>query len=374
MLQLRRYQRGSVFKRGRKNKVWYGMWREDVRKAVGSLERRQRHVKLGTVAEIATLSAAREEMSRRMGQTQKPKVEMQFSELCERWKMTIAPTLKGTTAGHYQNALRAYIMPTLGTMEVSSVGRYDVESFLAEQSVRYSRSTLRSMRGTLRFVLSWAVNCGWIEKNPCSGVKLPRGNGRRVTRTVLTAEQVVHLAGRLQEPLATLVLFLAVTGLRIGEAIAIKWADFEGDVLHVSRRIYNGKVDTTKTEGSDRQLPMPLALLDRMRALGGREWVFCGRGGSPVNPGNARRRYLRPAAEALGITIGGWHDFRHTATTQLLRSGVSPKIVSEIMGHSDVKITLDIYDHPETESFRAPLAGAEQLLHDVTKSASLGAG
>jgi integrase len=65
--------------------------------------------------------------------------------------------------------------------------------------------------------------------------------------------------------------------------------------------------------------------------------------------------------------LGGWHDFRHTLTTGLLRSGVSPKVVSEILGHSDVKITLEVYDHPEIEDFRAPLESvANQLLRDVT--------
>jgi hypothetical protein len=84
---------------------------------------------------------------------------------------------------------------------------------------------------------------------------------------------------------------------------------------------------------------------------------------------NALKRYVRPVTKALGIPLGGWHDFRHTLTTGLLRSGVSPKVVSDILGHSDVEITLNVYDHPETENFRKPLAAvADQLLRDVTKS------
>jgi integrase len=72
---------------------------------------------------------------------------------------------------------------------------------------------------------------------------------------------------------------------------------------------------------------------------------------------------------ALGIPLGGWHDVRHTLTTGLLRSGVSPKVVSEILGHSDVEVTLNVYDHPEIGNFREPLvAVAHQLLRDVAKS------
>jgi integrase len=133
-----------------------------------------------------------------------------------------------------------------------------------------------------------------------------------------------------------------------------------------------GKADTTKTKHSDRSLPIPALLLSRMKSLNSKEWVFRSREGTPVNPGNALKRYIRPAAQKLGIALGGWHDFRHTLTTGLLRSGVSPKVVSRILGHSDVEVTLNVYDHPEVEDFRARLDQvANQLLRDVTKSASV---
>jgi hypothetical protein len=70
-------------------------------------------------------------------------------------------------------------------------------------------------------------------------------------RRVLSPSQTVSIADKLDEPYATLVWFLAVTGLRIGEAIAIKWSDFEGDVLQVQRRVYDGKVDTSKSRDSN---------------------------------------------------------------------------------------------------------------------------
>jgi integrase len=110
-----------------------------------------------------------------------------------------------------------------------------------------------------------------------------------------------------------------------------------------------------------------------MRLLGGDDWVFRSREGTPVNPGNALKRYVRPIVRELGIPLGGWHDFRHTLTTGLLRSGASPKVVSNILGHSDVQITLNVYDHPNIENFREPLEEvANQLLRDVTKSVPAG--
>jgi integrase len=200
-------------------------------------------------------------------------------------------------------------------------------------------------------------------------VKLPFA-GKKIKRTILKPEETIAIANKLDEPYATLILFLAVSGLRISEAIGIKWSDFEGDVLRISRRIYEGKEGSTKNDHSERSLPIPASLLARMRLLGNGEWVFRSRTGTPVNPGNMLKRYVRPVVKELGIEIGGWHDFRHTLATRSLKKWPT-KVVSEILGHSDVHTTLKVYQHVETEDFRAPLNElADELLRDVTKSSS----
>ena len=87
--------------------------------------------------------------------------------------------------------------------------------FLAAKANRYSTSALKTMRTLFSMMLGWAADCGWIERNPCTRIALPvQAGGKRVQRTALTPEQVVALAGKLEEPYATLVLFLYVSGLR----------------------------------------------------------------------------------------------------------------------------------------------------------------
>jgi integrase len=138
----------------------------------------------------------------------------------------------------------------------------------------------------------------------------------------------------------------------------------------ISRRIYQGEEGTTKTERSERSLPIPAALLARMRLLGEGEWVFRSSMATPVNPGNMLKRNIRPVLKELGIKIGGWHDFRHTLATRSLKRWPT-KVISEILGHSNVITTLKTYQHVETEDFRAPLNEfASELLCDVTKSGS----
>jgi integrase len=127
-------------------------------------------------------------------------------------------------------------------------------------------------------------------------------------------------------------------------------------VLYVTHRIYDGDVDAVKSKRSERRLPIDPILMARMEKLGKGEWGFRSRTCTPVNPGNALKRHVRPAAEELGISLGGWHDFRHTLSTKLRRSGVHPKVVSDILGHRKVNLAMDVYDRTDVEDFVQPLA------------------
>jgi len=372
-----RFQRGYVFQKGKKLKTWYGVYREDVR-TPAEIKRVQRKVRLGTLAELPTKNAARNKLTDLLsGREEHPAaIGITFEELVERWREAEGPTMKESTLSHYVNALRGYVTPFFGTRKIASINREDIQRFLVEKAKSFSLSTLRSMKVSLGLTLGWAEACGWIPKSPCIRLKLPKETGgRRVARTVLTPKQIGGIVQKLEEPYATLVLFLATTGLRIGEAIAVKWSDFEGTLLTVSRRIYNGDVDTVKSIRSVRKLSVESGLMERIQTLRSRfassEWVFCSEVGTPVNPGNSLGRYLRPAAIELGIALGGWHDFRHTLSTTLRKAGVHPKVVSDILGHSKVNLAMDVYDRTDAADFTAPLtAVANELLPNVTQNES----
>jgi integrase len=155
--------------------------------------------------------------------------------------------------------------------------------------------------------------------------------------------------------------------LRVGEACGVKWSDIEGPELHVRRRVYEGKVGEVKTKSSLRILPLPQELIDKMRTLEPGEFVFHTCAGTPLNPKNAAHRHLRPVIRKLGIPLGGWHDFRHTFTTQSLKE-YPLKAVSKALGHANTKITTDVYQHIDTEGVGAPLAGmSRKLLASVSK-------
>jgi integrase len=356
---LRRYQEGCVFRQGKTKQTWIGKWRADELTPEGEIVRVQRKVKLGTVQELPTKAAAREALRQLMGSGAKPaESRIEFPDLAERWCSTVGPTLRASTLTHYENSLKR-IKPHFQRVRVRDIDRYTVERFLLSQSQRYSRSTLKSFRTSLSIVLAWAEANGWIGKNPVRGVKLPRTcGGRLLTRHALTQVDVDRLVSEMEEPYATLCLLLHATGLRISEALGLSWSDLTDSVLTVERRLYEGILDEVKTRGSQRKLPLPPVLVHRLLRLkpkDGRGFIFHCANGQPLTPTNVRNRHLAPTAKKLGITISGFHDFRHTRGTELRRAGVHPKVVSAVLGHSKVQFTSEVYDHVNEADLRRAL-------------------
>lgn len=353
-----RYQRGYVRQRG-KHKVWYGIYRENTPGPDG--KRHQLQVRLGTPAELPTKNAARAKLAEIMSvKAASPASNITFTELVDRWEKAEGPAMKPSTLDHYLHSLRV-VRLEFAEKRLTDIHRESVQTFLNEKAVKYSASSLRSMRAVLGLTLGWAERNGWIPRNPCVKIKLPRETGgRRVERTVLTPEQLQLIVMQLEEPYATLVPLLYVTGLRISEAAALKWTDLHDGVLTISRRMYARKIDDVKSERSKRKLALDPAMVERLSTLrsqfANNEWMFQSQAGTPIDPHNALERYMKPAAQAIGIKIGGWHDFRHTLSTGLRRAGVHPKVISDILGHSKVNLAMDTYDRTDVSDTRAPLA------------------
>jgi integrase len=281
-----------------------------------------------------------------------PKIK-KFSTLVEEWKATEGMTLGNSTLANYSNALRAYVIPTFGSIDIRTITRKIIQDFLVMQAKKYGQSALKTMRLVMRMTLAWAEQNGYLEQPNgwLEGIRLPRRvAGRKVVRTELTPQQTLEFVSRMEEPYSTLVLLLASIGLRGEAAIALQAGDLDSEnVLHVRRIIYDGEV-VLLTEEEQQKNVFPLdavvhaELIRRMRKLGdGQKWIFRSRANTPVNLGNARRRYLHPTAAAIGVKVGGWHDFRHTLTRMMRRAGVDPIIRRDTLGHSKVE-QQEVYD------------------------------
>jgi integrase len=336
--------------------VWYGTWRYDL-----DSKRQSKKFRLGTKLELPTKVAARKRLDELVKGKPVPLSSMSVADAVARWEQGEGSGMESSTLKHYTDALRAYVLPTLGERPLEAIHREDITSFLNDQAQNYSRSALKSMRLVLQMVLQWAERnkkierpTGWLD-----GIRLPKlVGGRKLVRADLTPQQTLAIIAQLEEPYATLVLFLWMTGRRIEEAIGLRPGDLDAEnVLHVRRIIYNGQTtELEKEQTVPLDAPEHAELVRRLRAISAdHEWVFCSRTGTPINPGNARRRYLHPAAEAIGIKVGGWHDFRHALQKTMRSKQVDPVVRAGVMDHRKVELGPEVYDHCSLEEKREAL-------------------
>jgi integrase len=372
-----RFQRGRVYERGKK-KMWYGRFRLETLDAKG--EREIWNNPIGPKSELPTKFKAEEKLREIMKGVLKSgastKVKL-YSTLVEEWKATEGMTLDEGTLESYSNTLRACVLPTFGNTDVRTITRKSIQDFLTKQAKTYSKSYVKSMRVTLCMTLEWAEQIGYLEQPNgwLEGIRLPRAfGGRRVVRTELLPEQTDQFISRLKEPYSTLVLLLASVGIRGEAAIGLQPADLDSkNVLHVRRVIYGTGthkrvIPLLDSDGREKEEIYPLdavvhaELLRRLRSLGaGAKWILHGRTGEPVDLGNARKRKLHPTATAIGIKVGGWHDFRHTLKRQMRRSGEDPVVVRDTLGHSRVE-QQEVYDEARRSEVGEALRRVGKLL------------
>jgi integrase len=138
----------------------------------------------------------------------------------------------------------------------------------------------------------------------------------------LLPEQLSPLLNSLPEPCRTLVVITVLTGLRIGELLALrrKHVDLVHDVIHVRETVYEGQFGSPKTKSSRRDVPMSQPVREAFLAkrsdeagVDAENLVFTSRNGTPLNPKNLLRRVLQPACRKLNLPVISWHSFRHYA-------------------------------------------------------------
>jgi hypothetical protein len=165
----------------------------------------------------------------------------------------------------------------------------------------------------------------------------------------------------LPEPCRTIVVAAVLTGLRIGEVLALRWKNLDmlrGRVL-VRETVSEGLFGSPKIRSSRRDVPMSqpvckalVAQRGRCRQAGPEDLVFATRKQTPLNPKNPLRRELHPACIRLKLLLITWHSFRHTHATLLGELCESLRTAQAILWHSDLKTTLNVYMHAIPESQR----------------------
>lgn len=291
-----------------------------------------------------------------------------------KWLVSKSKVQKQSTFDRLESTVTNQILPAFGNMYLDEISTEYVQSILDDYADYYSYSTLTKAYQCLNAVLKDANRHHIIAENPMDFIVLPKNDGRTLRDIVVYSPdecaRIVDAAlqqenGYLLEPLAPLLPFLLHTGLRIGEALALRWNDVdkENHFVRIRKNVKavknrSGGMDephyiiveqrTPKTKSSLRTIPLNHPAQAALNALSSHheqtELIFAAKDGNHLSYASARRMLERVCSRA-NVSIRGFHAFRHTFATNLFANGVEVKTVSKILGHSSVKITYDIYIH-----------------------------
>jgi integrase len=376
------YQNGCLFVRGKRRKLWVARWREHVILADGSTGRVMRSVVLGPVSEIPGRREARRLLDAHLNPVNqgqyRPEGTMLFSRfIAECFDPGVLPTLKFATQEIYSLLLRKHLIPRFGGHRLCDISRVEVQQYLLEKLKQgFAWETTNHLRHLLSKVMGTAVNWDYVPNNPVRGVKMPERTLKRPHR-FLTAEEVRRLIAASKEPLHTIVLLATMTGLRIGEILALRWGrvDLLRETLLVAETCYKGHFGSPKTRASRREVPLAPAVVRELKAYYSRSaerspgaLVFATNQGAPLAADNLRKKALRTACKRAGLQRIDWHTLRHTHGTLLHSQGTPLKVAQAQLGHSHMATTLDVYTHASVTAQRDAVNLLEgQLFPNVPK-------
>ena len=254
-------------------------------------------------------------------------------------------------ASVYRWFLRHHILPKWGTTLIEDVQPREVELWL--RGLELAPKTRSHLRNLLHVLLEFAMWAGMlpVQRNQMELVVV-KGATKRVRKPrSLTVEQFHVLRAQLHEPFSTLALLSVCLGLRISEALALRWCDIDwlGSTLSIRRAIVERHVDVPKTENSAETMTLSQELLSRLQLWrqmtqfpAEQDWLFA----SPIKIGRLPYSYtgvwreLQRAAEAAGIGKLGTHSFRHTYRSWLDQVGTQLAVQQKAMRHSDIRTTM----------------------------------
>lgn len=363
---------GTVYKRG--NDSWAAQYH--VQTPTG---RKRRTVYAKSRKEAAEKLA--KAISDRAGGIVNDAGNLTVGEYLKAYLADVEARVRPKTHRRYQDLTKCHIHPALGRVKLKALSPAHLRALYAERlESGYAPRTVGHAHTLIKQALKSAVADGLAPRNVAEAVRPPRANRREVrpltprqTRSLLTAAR--------GDPYEALYAVAVTAGLRRGELLGLAWEDLDTDrgVLAVRRTLQKGELLPPKTAKGRRQIRLTVLAADALvrhrkkqdadRAAADGAWterslVFPNRSGKPTDGDNLCSRHFKPLLRRAGLPEVRFHDLRHTCATLLLTKGVHPKVVSEMLGHANVSITLDTYSHVIPGLGDAAAGAMDDLLRD----------
>ncbi|MFI8714492.1 tyrosine-type recombinase/integrase [Brevibacillus brevis] len=300
--------------------------------------------------------------------------DMTVTEYMHYWLENYAKTsTRHTTYRVYVQRTNRYIIPAIGRLKLKDLKTMHLQKMYADllkngatyRTGGISPMSVRHIHGMVHRALQNAVRWQILPRNVAQMVELPRVQKKETL--VLTKEQVQQLVTAANgEELYILILLAVTTGMRYAEIVGLPWKDIdlEKQTIHIRQQLVRTKgeyrLTEPKTKSSVRIISLSESLvapLRRHKAEQAQKKLLMGASynvdglvccrpedGQPYSSTPVRRK-LRRILEKAGLPDIRIHDLRHTVATLLLEQGVHPKVVSELLGHANIGITLDRYSH-----------------------------
>ena len=285
------------------------------------------------------------------------------------------PSIKQKTFENYEILVNSHLIPAFPKIKLKDLKTNHVQQFINSEIKRgLSNRTVKYVVTLLSSALEQAVKTDMINKNVSKAVELPKKTAKKERRILDRQEQEKLLSILENERMGVAILTALYTGLRRGELLALRWSDFdkENGTLTVRQNLSrlkgkDGKshleFTTPKTKTSNRTIPLLPEITAKLNAHKkvqtlekfkvGQLWehndlIFCTEFGKPIEPRNLIRILERLTA-TLEIPKINVHALRHTFATRAIEQGMTLKAVQEILGHSSIVMTADIYTHVSNE-------------------------
>ncbi|MFK0229706.1 tyrosine-type recombinase/integrase [Streptomyces sp. NPDC090303] len=317
-----------------------------------------------------------------------PTRSMKLSEWLPYWLDNIVkPRRKKTTAAKYEVHIRLYLVPMIGSKRLESLSVADVRRFLVQLEKKTSAATAKESHRVLRTALTAACREELVSRNVATLVEPPTVAAREISPWSLD-ETLDFLAAARKDPLYAAFVLAIALGFRRGEVVGLRWENVDLDKREIRVRTQRQRVagevyeDDPKGRRRKQTLPLPAICVaplrwQRLKQAAAREragekwtetgYVFTTRTGLPIEPRNLYRSFTRVAKNA-GLRVVRLHDARHGTATLLTAAGVPPRVVMEILGHSQIAVTMNVYTHVVQDTQREAVSHVDRLLRSRPRS------